>query len=189
MRPITTIILLIASCSPLAVSGGESVTHGSGAQGHHQGYSGLQQREIASLSEEERADLRAGRGMGLALPAELNGYPGPRHVLDLADELELTDEQIEHTRELFERMQEEAIAAGERYVERERAVDALFADGQASVGDVDAATQAAAEARGKLRAVHLRYHVKMAELLTRRQIHEYRKARGYSGGGGHDHGH
>ena len=35
------------------------------------------------------ADLRAGRGMGLALAAELNGYPGPAHVLELADKLDL----------------------------------------------------------------------------------------------------
>ena len=54
--------------------------------------------------------------MGFALPAELNGYPGPRHVLDLADGLELTEVQAERTQELFECMQREAIATGERYI-------------------------------------------------------------------------
>ena len=38
------------------------------------------------------ADLKAGRGMGLALAAELNGYPGPSHVLELADKLKLSAE-------------------------------------------------------------------------------------------------
>jgi len=57
---------------------------------HGSRYSGLQQRSIKSLSDEQMADLRAGRGMGLALAAELNGYPGPAHVLELADKLELT---------------------------------------------------------------------------------------------------
>ena len=47
-------------------------------------YAGYQQRPIKALSEQQIADLRAGRGMGLALAAELNGYPGPVHVLALA---------------------------------------------------------------------------------------------------------
>lgn len=189
MRYVVSAILLVAVCGPLAASGGGSTTHGSHAHRHHHEYAGLQEREVSSLSEGELDDLRAGRGMGFALPAELNGYPGPRHVLDLAVELELTDEQIERTRRLFEEMREEAIAAGEAYIERERAVDAVFAGGNASVAEIEAATQAAAEALGNLRAVHLRYHLQMMELLTRHQIHEYQNTRGYSGEGGHHHRH
>jgi hypothetical protein len=44
-------------------------------------YAGMQTRPIKALSEQQVADLQAGRGMGLALAAELNGYPGPAHVL------------------------------------------------------------------------------------------------------------
>lgn len=58
-----------------------------------QPYAGLETRQIKALSGEPVAELRAGEGMGLALAAELNGYPGPRHVLDLANQLGLTDEQ------------------------------------------------------------------------------------------------
>ena len=36
---------------------------------------------IRGLSEQEIDDLTNGRGMGLARAAELNGYPGPLHVL------------------------------------------------------------------------------------------------------------
>jgi hypothetical protein len=42
-----------------------------------QPYSGMQTRPIKALSDQQVADLKAGRGMGLALAAELNGYPGP----------------------------------------------------------------------------------------------------------------
>jgi hypothetical protein len=56
-------------------------------------YAGMQTRAIKALSDQQIADLRAGRGMGMALPAELNGYPGPAHVLELADKLELTPDQ------------------------------------------------------------------------------------------------
>jgi hypothetical protein len=52
-------------------------------------YSGLEEWPIKALSDQQIADLRAGRGMGLALPAELNGYPGPIHVLELGDQLRL----------------------------------------------------------------------------------------------------
>jgi hypothetical protein len=40
-------------------------------------YAGMQTRPIKALSAEQVADLKAGRGMGLAMAAELNGYPGP----------------------------------------------------------------------------------------------------------------
>ena len=56
-------------------------------------YAGMQARPIKALSDQQIADLKAGRGMGLALAAELNGYPGPLHVLELADKLDLSAEQ------------------------------------------------------------------------------------------------
>lgn len=48
-----------------------------------QPYAGLQSRAIKTLSEQQIADLNAGRGMGLALAAELNGYPDPIHTIEL----------------------------------------------------------------------------------------------------------
>ena len=59
----------------------------------HGPYAGMQQRSVKALSEQQIADLRAGKGMGLALAAELNGYPGPIHVLELGDQLNLSSVQ------------------------------------------------------------------------------------------------
>src|SRR5262245_58316557 len=70
-------------------------------------YAGQQNREIKALSPEEIRDLAEGRGMGLAKAAELNGYPGPSHVLELAAPLRLTAEQRAATQALFQRMQGE----------------------------------------------------------------------------------
>src|SRR3990172_8479974 len=67
-----------------------------GAQQHQHGqspYAGLEGREIKALSPEQIQELRNGDGMGLALAAELNHYPGPRHVLELAHELALSPKQ------------------------------------------------------------------------------------------------
>ena len=66
------------------------------AQMHnHQPYAGMATRSIKALSDQQIADLRDGRGMSLALAAELNGYPEPSHVLEHAEALKLTAAQQE----------------------------------------------------------------------------------------------
>lgn len=139
----------------------------------------MQQREIRSLSPREIADLRAGRGMGLALAAELNGYPGPLHTLELAEPLKLTPEQQARTREVFARMQTEARALGSEVIAAERALDALFRDRTVTPEKLAAATEAAARAQGRLRAAHLRHHLEMMEVLTPGQVDAYKRLRGY----------
>ena len=69
----------------------------------------METRPIKALSDQQVADLKAGRGMGLALAAELNGYPGPAHVLELSDKLGLTVEQRARVQQLFESMKQEAL--------------------------------------------------------------------------------
>ena len=66
--------------------------------------------------------------MGLALPAELNGYPGPSHVLENADALGLSADQRDRTKGLFDTMKAEAVPVGERLIEQETKLDRLFAD-------------------------------------------------------------
>src|SRR3977135_712198 len=75
-------------------------------------YAGMQTRSIKALSDQQIADLRAGRGMGLALAAELNGYPGPSHVLELADKLDLSPDQRAGVARLFDSMKAEAVPLG-----------------------------------------------------------------------------
>ena len=67
-------------------------------------YAGQQSREVKSLSAQDIDDLLNGRGMALAKAGELNGYPGPLHVLELASELRLTDEQLRLITEIKNRM-------------------------------------------------------------------------------------
>src|SRR5438874_10327714 len=102
------------------------------AQEHHQRhgqspYAGMEKRPIKALSDQQVADLKAGRGMGLALAAELNGYPGPSHLLELAAELGLSDDQRSRIQGLFEAMKAETIPIGEQLIAQERTLDTLFA--------------------------------------------------------------
>src|SRR5438477_10400548 len=87
---------------------------GSALAQSHQPYAGLQSRPVKALSEQQIADLRAGRGMSMALPAELNGYPGPLHVIEHAQALALTPNQLAGMRRLYHEMKGEAAALGER---------------------------------------------------------------------------
>src|ERR1700752_4287969 len=86
-------------------------------------YAGMQTRPIKALSEQQLADLGAGRGMGLALAAELNGYPGPAHVLELADRLELSADQRVRVQALFDAMTAEAVPLGAKLIEQETDLD------------------------------------------------------------------
>jgi Spy/CpxP family protein refolding chaperone len=155
-------------------------------------YAGWQGRTIKALSAEQIDHLMNGRGMELALAAELNGYPGPRHVLDLADELDLTLDQLAQTQRLFEDMRRKAINLGGRIIEHEAALDELFASGTASETSIRDATKALGLLNGRLRAHHLRYHLAMRDLLNHHQIRQYQRLRGYasssaSGERGHVH--
>lgn len=149
-------------------------------------YTGLLDREIKAFSEDEVEDLLAGEGMGLALAAELNGYPGPKHVLELADSLALTPEQLAETQGVMAAMQEAARRLGKNVLEEERALDRAFADGTVDLPALTEATTRIAALRGKLRAVHLAAHLAVTDLLTRHQVHRYQTLRGYAAAS-HDH--
>src|SRR3981189_1482780 len=91
-------------------------------------YAGMQARPIKALSEQQVADLTAGRGMGLALAAELNGYPGPSHVLELADKLDLSAGQRARVQKLFDSMKQEALPLGSQLIEEKTELDRQFSN-------------------------------------------------------------
>ena len=154
----------------------------------HQPYAGLQARPVKALSDQQVADLKAGRGMGLALAAELNGYPGPMHVLELAMPLGLSDDQRTKVVELFDAMKREAVPLGERLIAAETALDRQFADKTITASSLSEATRDIALLQGELRLAHLKYHLATLELLTHQQAAQYATLRGYGGAGPSQHG-
>ncbi|MBM3549340.1 MAG: periplasmic heavy metal sensor [Alphaproteobacteria bacterium] len=147
----------------------------------HSPYAGQERRPVAALSEQEIDDLRSGAGMGMALPAELNGYPGPRHVLDLADRLGLTTAQRASAEQSFAAMRKSAMPLGEEVIAAEMALGRLFADAKATPAAVAEASDRVARLRGELRAVHLAAHIDMHALLGAEQRAAYDRLRGYGG--------
>ncbi len=153
--------------------------------GHSGPYAGLDEREIKALSAEQIAAYEAGEGMGFALAAELNGYPGPKHVLELRQGLQLTPMQTERTTAVFEEMRTRATELGREIVGVERELDGLFASGGISEESLTERVGQSARLQGRLRAVHLSAHLQMMEILTADQIARYASLRGYHGGGAH----
>jgi hypothetical protein len=153
-----------------------------------QPYAGLEGRSIKALSEQQIADLQAGRGMGLALAAELNGYPGPMHVLELADALDLSGRQRAKMQELFAAMKAEAIPLGERLIAQEAELDKAFASKTITTATLAASTEAIGATQAALRQAHLKYHLFTVEVLTLAQIQRYAELRGYKGGMQHPSG-
>jgi Spy/CpxP family protein refolding chaperone len=144
-----------------------------------QPYSGMQNRPIKALSDQQVADLKAGRGMGLALAAELNGYPGPSHLVELSDQLALTAEQVSSLKGMFDAMKAETIPIGENLVAQEQELDRLFAENVISEQQLKAATQTIGETQARLRNAHLRYHLQARAILQPSQIRRYAELRGY----------
>lgn len=147
--------------------------------GHASPYAGFETRAIKSLSETDLEELRRGGGWGLALAAEMNGVPGPAHLLELRDEISLSAEQVAAIQAIFDEMQSEAVAAGARLIEAEEAIEAAFRAGDLDDERLRALIAKAEAARADLRFIHLSRHLSTPPLLSADQIARYNTLRGY----------
>jgi Spy/CpxP family protein refolding chaperone len=143
-------------------------------------YAGMQSRAIKSLSENDIKELRRGGGWGLALAAELNGMPGPAHLLELKDKIPLSQDQVAKTQKLFDDMRQASIAAGERLMTAETALEAAFAKGAVDESSLRRLLADAESAKTELRFIHLSQHFKTVQYLQPEQIKRYNMLRGYT---------
>ena len=135
---------------------------------------------VRGLSQQEVADLLAGHGMGFARMAELNNYPGPRHLLDLQTEIDLSPAQVQQIEEQFATMQQSAQALGQQVVAAETELSTAFAAGTLTAAELTAQVTHLAELYGELRLVHLQAHLQVTPLLTSAQRMRYNELRGYA---------
>lgn len=168
------LVLLLAGCQ---------------AQNHagHSPYAGQENQTLKALSDEEVQGYLEGAGLGFAKVAELNGYPGPLHVLELADPLGLTPEQRTQTQALFDAMNAEARALGQQVIDGETQLEQAFAAETVTNEALAPLVAQVAAYRGQLRLAHLRAHLQMKALLTQHQQGQYQQLRGYTADGAHLH--
>jgi hypothetical protein len=161
-------LLIISALAPSA-----------GALAQHSPYAGEEQRAIKALSRKDIADLQAGQGMGLAKAAELNGYPGPAHVLEHADALQLTATQRERSKALFDSHKAIARELGRNLMEAEGVLDEAFASKRIDPASLNAMTAEIGERSARLREEHLRTHLAQTAMLSVEQTQRYAQLRGY----------
>jgi Spy/CpxP family protein refolding chaperone len=161
------------------------------AQDHRQPYAGRQEREIKALSAEQINAYLEGRGAELALAAELNHYPGPVHILELAEQLQLTATQKSEAEKARAVMLDEAKRLGRSIVEKEKELDGLFASGKIDEPELRKVVLEIYRLQGELRVEHLRRHLEMKRILTSEQVKRYDELRGYTQTGSRhrQHGH
>jgi len=165
MKQITVLFLTILSGTSLAADQSQ--------------YAGEEFRSIKSLSAEQIESLKTGKGMGFAKLAELNHYPGPKHVLELADALQLTPSQVAETEDLFKEMQLNAISLGKKLLQAEMNLDHDFSRGTVNTDSLKNTVGDIGSIRAQLRYVHLEAHLRQKGLLTQEQIAKYDEIRGY----------
>jgi hypothetical protein len=180
-------VILIAVAAWIFLQPKKTVTRTSDVGAIRSPYVGQEARGIKALSQADIEGLLAGEGTpfgGMAKPAELNGYPGPRHVLDAYDagEFALTDEQHEQIEAQYAGMRSEAIALGEQIVDIEKEIDRALTDKTITEEFLQNKVAESADLYGKLRFVHLKYHLATVDILSREQVERYNELRGYTSG-------
>lgn len=159
---------------------GVTAVFGQHQQAPAQPYAGQQTRDIKALSAAQTQDLLAAKGMELAKAAELNGYPGPMHTLELAPQLDLDAGQKLATEALLAGHKAEARTLGAELVQAERELDAAFAGHRISKEELGAYLQRIGQLQTTLRQSHLQAHLQQTSLLTARQVSRYAQLRGYA---------
>ena len=144
---------------------------------------------LRGLDAREIADLKAGNGMGLARAAELNSYPGPRHVLDAvsAGTLIASQDQVERVERVFDGMKRDAQRVGAEILDEEQRLETGFRTATITEADLRSRVERIAALQGQLRAVHLAAHLATRAILSESQIARYNELRGYSPGHPHKH--
>lgn len=125
----------------------------------------------------DRDALEQGSGAGVAMYADLNGYPGPKHILEMEHQLNLNLGQIRAIETVLDEMSEQARAKGKTIVKKEQELNALFRTGTAELEAVSRLATDIGRLRGELRAIHLTAHIHAKQILTDEQTRRYNELR------------
>ena len=167
-RYLPAILLVFSPClaAQEQVHSHESQTPGSPEAAHH------------AFVAAERQAIERGEGFGMAMVADHNGYPGPKHVLALKTELHLTPDQQAAMEKLFAGMKEKALTKGRELLEAENRLDRMFAEGRPEAELREQAFRTAT-LRAELRWTHLAAHLLARNVLTDKQLAEYSRLRNH----------
>jgi Spy/CpxP family protein refolding chaperone len=170
----------VAGAFAIATMGGPSfdaVSAQHGGPGAHGGGADAAHRRMQAMQEEIDRVVAQGLGAGMAFAADQNGYPGPRHVLELKERLRLTPAQEARMTALETAMFADARPRSARLLDAEARLRRLFAESTADDARVRAAVAEIERARTEVRLVHLLTHLETRGVLTDEQRRLYHEAR------------
>ena len=150
------------------------------AESLHSKYKGQENRIIKSLSMSDIEELEKGGGWGLAKAAELNGVPGPLHIIEMADKIGLSKDQKQKIQVLYNEMNAEAVALGKTLITLETKLNNAFAEKSIDEIKLVDYVNEIEQVTAKLRIAHLSTHLKTPNILTKHQIMLYNQLRGYA---------
>lgn len=181
-----------AAETPGAQAQGHQGEGSAGAETLRSPYAGQPGAGAIGLLPDEVKALSEGTGMALALAAEANGFPGPRHLLDAAaaGQLALSPEQREAVQRQYDRMLGEAEGKGQEILQAEANLATRFRRSQIDEATLRDLVDRIGRLRADLRFIHLRTHLETKALLTPEQLARYNTLRGYNTDAGpHQRGH
>ena len=171
MKCIWNIVLMLTLALSIQISDAQHA--------HISKYAGQEHQTIKSLSPDDIAELKRGGGWGLAKVAELNGMPGPIHVLEMKQEIALNETQVTAITAVYEQMKAQAIQLGERLIALEQELESHFQQRTITDEQLRKSLDEIAQARKELRYIHLVAHLKTPEILSQDQNDTYNELRGY----------
>lgn len=180
------LILSLSACQGDGKQNAHSQQHHSSKHRHdHQGhspYAGQQKRDLKAFPPEVIKQLKEGSGMpfyGMAKPAELNSYPGPKHILQVKEKLGFSDKQEKQIQQIFDSMNRQAEALGDSLLANERKIEQAFSSNQITRKKLRELVNRSGTIYGRLRFAHLQAHLKAKQVLNEEQIQQYDEWRGY----------
>jgi len=124
----------------------------------HSPYSGQQKRELKAFSPKVVKQLKSGSGMpfyGMAKLAELNTYPGPKHILQGKKQLGLAAKQKDRIQQIYYSMDQRAEALGDTLLANEQKIEKAFSSGRITREKLRDLVNRNGALYGKLRFTHL----------------------------------
>ena len=126
---------------------------------------------LSALSKEDLKGLRRGHGTpfgDMAKAAELNGFPGPRHVLDLKRN-GLTSKQVSEIEEIYRKMNLLYIKVGAELVAK-AFMDREFKEKRVNSKSLKKMIQSSAVKYSELRYIQLVAHLETAKILKKGKL-------------------
>jgi Spy/CpxP family protein refolding chaperone len=131
----------------------------------------------SSITLQETEALLSGESISETRPAETFGYPDPRQVATMGEQLDLSDEQKNMVQNILQIRRNQALYFGNKIVAEELLLDDLFRKGEVNFANLGNRLESIGGWRWRLRLIHLEAYLKTKIVLSPEQLKKYQTLR------------